>query len=49
MTAPVVLKEGPVWFKRAQRGLFAGKTRMSGNHVSASKRQCVTAARAADV
>jgi hypothetical protein len=27
------------WFKRAQRGLFAGKMRLTGNHVSPSKRQ----------
>jgi len=26
-------------FKRAQRGLYAGRTRLSGNHVSPSKRQ----------
>jgi ribosomal protein L28 len=31
------------WFLRAQRGLFAGKQRLSGNHVSPSKRQCVVA------
>jgi hypothetical protein len=30
---------GPQWFKRALRGLYAGKTRLSGNHVSPSKRQ----------
>lgn len=31
-------------FKRAQRGLYAGKTRLSGNHISPSKRQCVARA-----
>jgi hypothetical protein len=27
------------FFKRAQRGLYAGKTRLTGFHVSPSKRQ----------
>jgi len=26
------------WFKRSQAGLFAGKTRLTGNHISPSKR-----------
>ena len=29
------------FFKRAQRGLYAGKQRLTGHHVSPSKRQCV--------
>jgi hypothetical protein len=33
--------EAVLWFKRSQRGLFAGRTRLSGNHVSPSKAQCV--------
>jgi hypothetical protein len=27
------------WFKRADRGLLGGKMRLTGNHVSPSKRQ----------
>jgi ribosomal protein L28 len=33
------------WFKRSQRGLYAGRTRLAGNHVSPSKAQCVRRAR----
>ena len=37
--APAARAVDPRWFKQAQRGLYAGKERLSGNHVSASKRQ----------
>lgn len=30
-------------FKRAQRGLYAGKERITGNNVSFSERKCVQA------
>ena len=38
MRAPGTSGTSPRWFKRAQRGLYAGCTRLTGNHVSDSKR-----------
>ena len=32
-----VAAEGPQWFKRASRGLFAGVKKLTGNHVSPAK------------